>query len=133
MTARRDEASTSTVLPITGTSSIINFFKRPAEKSVYVDITEEPFPSVQVKIKDEENENTNDNIAPIFQKNKKKTTIESTKEFISKKKPQTDVQQVLHLFIANGKPNILGLTSSILKTDGSVKLVKSVQTMETHI
>ena len=62
-----------------------------------------------------------------------KATIESTKELISTKKPQTDVQLVLNLSIANGKPNILGLTSSILKKDGSVKLAKSVQTMEMHI
>ena len=47
------------------------------------------------------------------------TTIESTKE--------------LHLSIVNGKPNTLGLTSTILKTDGSVKRAKSIQTLETHI
>ena len=46
------------------------------------------------------------------------TTIESTKE--------------LHLSIVNGKPNTLGLTSTILKTDGSVKRAKSIQTLETH-
>ena len=47
-------------------SSIINYFKRPAEKSANVDITEEPFTSVsQVEIEDQEYENTNDNIAPI--------------------------------------------------------------------
>ena len=66
LTARWDQASTSTALPATGMSSIINYFKRPAEKSANVDITEEPFTSVsQVEIEDEEDENTNDNIAPI--------------------------------------------------------------------
>ena len=86
LTARQDQASTSTVLPVTGTSSIINYFKRPAEKSANVDIKEEPLTSVpQVEIEDED-ENTNDNIAPIFQRNKVKTTIESTKELISEKK-----------------------------------------------
>ena len=39
LTARRDQASTSTDLPVTGTSSIINYFKRPAEKSANADIT----------------------------------------------------------------------------------------------
>ena len=85
--ARRDQATTSTVLPVTGTSSIINYFKRPAEKSANVDITEEPLTSVpRVEIEDEEDKNTNNNIAPIFQRNKVKTKIESTKELISKKK-----------------------------------------------
>ena len=132
LTARQDQASTSTVLPVTGTSSIINYFKRPVEKSVNVDITEEQLTNVWVEIKDEEDENTNDNIAPIFHINEVTTTTESTKELISKKKPQADVQ-VLHLSISNGKPNILGFTSTILKTDGSVKLAKSVQTIKTQI
>ena len=67
LTGGRDQASTSTILPVTGTSSIINYFKRPAEKSANVDITEEPLSSVpQVEIEDEEDENTNDNIAHIF-------------------------------------------------------------------
>ena len=44
-----------------------------------------------------------------------------------------DVWKVLHLSIANGKLNTLGLTSTILKTDGSVKLAKSIQTLETDI
>ena len=84
--AGRDQASTSIVLSVTGTSSVINYFKRPAEKSANVEITEEPLTSVpQVEIDDEEVENTN-NIAPIFQRNKVKTTIESTKELISEKK-----------------------------------------------
>ena len=61
--------------------------KRPAEKSANVDITEEPLPSVpQVEIEDEEDENTNDNVAPIFHRNKVKNTTESTKELISEKK-----------------------------------------------
>ena len=86
LTAGRDQASTSTVLPFTGTSSIINYFKRPAEKSANIDITEEPLTSVpRVEIEDEEDENTNDNIAPIFQRDKMKTTIEFTKELISEK------------------------------------------------
>ena len=87
MTVRRDQASISIVLPVTGTSSIINYFKRPLEKSANVDITEEPLTSVPwVEIEDKEAENTNDHISPIFQRNKVKTTIESTKELISKKK-----------------------------------------------
>ena len=87
LTARRDQASTSTVLRVTGKSSIINYFKRPAEKSANVDITEEPLTSVPwVEIEDEEDENMNDNIAPIFQRNKVKSTIESTKVLISEKK-----------------------------------------------
>ena len=87
LTAGRNQASTFTVLPATGTSSIINYVKRPAGKSVNIDITEEPLTSVsRVETEDEEDENTNDNIAPIFQRNKEKTTIESTKELISKKK-----------------------------------------------
>ena len=87
LTAGRDQASTSTVLPATATSSIINYVNRPAGKSVNVDITEELLTSVsRVEIEDEEDENTNDNIAPIFQRNKEKTTIESTKELISEKK-----------------------------------------------
>ena len=69
-TAGRDQASTSTVLPGTGTFSIINYFSRPAEKSANVDITEKPLNSVpRVEIEDEEDENMNDNIAPIFQRN----------------------------------------------------------------
>ena len=57
--------------------------QRPAN----VDITEEPLNSVpQVEIEDEEDENTNDNVAPIFQRNKVKTTIEPTKELTSEKK-----------------------------------------------
>ena len=61
--------------------------KRPAEKSANVDITEEPLPSVpRVEIEDEEDENTNDNVAPIFHRNKVKNTTESTKELISEKK-----------------------------------------------
>ena len=40
LTAGRDEASTSIVFPVTGMSSIINYFKIPAEKSANVDITE---------------------------------------------------------------------------------------------
>ena len=83
LTAGRDQASTPTVLPVTGTSSIINYFKRPAEKSANVNITEEPLTSVpQVEIEDEEDENMNDNTAPVFRRNKVKTTIESTKELI---------------------------------------------------
>ena len=85
--AGQDQASTSTVLPVTRTSSIINYFKRPVDKSANVHITEEPRTSVpRVEIEDEEDENTNDNVAPIFQRNKVKTTIETTKELISKKK-----------------------------------------------
>ena len=134
LTAGQDQASTYAVLPATGTSLIINYFKRPAEKSANVGITEEPFTSVpQVEIEDEEDENINDNIAPIFQRNKVMTTIESTKELISEKRAQTDIQKVLHQSIANGKPNVLGLTSTILKMDGSVKLAKSIQTLETYI
>ena len=61
--------------------------KRPAEKSANVDITEEPLPSVpRVEIEDEEDEKTNDNVAPIFHRNKVKNTTESTKELISEKK-----------------------------------------------
>ena len=41
LTAGRDQASTSIVLPATGTSSIINYVKRPAEKSANVDVTED--------------------------------------------------------------------------------------------
>ena len=44
-----------------------------------------------------------------------------------------DLRKILHLSIANGKPNTLGLTSAILKTDGSVKRAKIIQTLETHI
>ena len=40
LTAGRDEASTSFVFPVTGMSSIINYFKIPAEKSANIDITE---------------------------------------------------------------------------------------------
>ena len=40
LTAGRDEASTSFVFPVTGMSSIINYFKIPAEKSANVDISE---------------------------------------------------------------------------------------------
>ena len=66
LTARWDQTSTSTVLPVTGTSSVINYFKRPAKKSADVDITEEPLTSVpQVEIEDKEDESTNYNIAPI--------------------------------------------------------------------
>ena len=80
------EASTPIVLPVTETSSIINYFKRPAKKSANVDITEEPLTSVpRVEIENED-ENTNDNIAPSYQRNKVKTTIESAKELISEKK-----------------------------------------------
>ena len=87
MTAGGDQASSSTVLPVTGTSSIINYFKRPVEKNATVGITEETLASVpRVEIEDEEDENANDNIAPVFQRNKVKTTIESTKELISEKK-----------------------------------------------
>ena len=91
LTGGRDQASTSAILPVTGTSSIINYFKRPAEKSANVDITEEPLTSVlQVEIEDEEDENMNDNIAPIFQRNKVKTTLTSTKKnLFPRKKPQT--------------------------------------------
>ena len=72
---------------VTGKSSIINYFKRPAAKSANVDITEEPLTSVpRVEIEEEEDENMNDNIAPIFQRNKVKTTIESTKVLIFEKK-----------------------------------------------
>ena len=45
LTAGRDKASTSTLLSVTGTSSIINYFKRPAEKSANADITEGPLTS----------------------------------------------------------------------------------------
>ena len=87
MTARGDQASTSTVLPATETFSIIKYFKRPAEKSANVHITEELHTSVpQVEIEDEEDGNTNDNIAPIFLRNKVKTTKESTKELTFEKK-----------------------------------------------
>ena len=69
LTAGQDQASTSIVLPVTGTSSIINYFQRPVEKSANVDIKEEPLTSVpRIEIEDEEDENTNDNIAPIFQR-----------------------------------------------------------------
>ena len=69
LTAGRDGTSTSIVLPVTGMSSVINYFKRPAEKSANVDITEEPLSSVPwVEIEDEEDENMNDNIARIFQR-----------------------------------------------------------------
>ena len=81
------------------------------------------------EIEDEKDENVNDNVAPIFQKNKVKTTTESTKILISEKKPRTDVRKVFHLSIANEKPNTLGLTSTILKTDVSVKRAKSIQTL----
>ena len=47
LTAGRDQASTSNALPVTGMSSIIKYFKRPAEN--------------QVEIEDEEDENVNDN------------------------------------------------------------------------
>ena len=87
MTAGCDQASTSTVLPVTRKSSITNYFKKPAEKSTNVNITEEPLTSVPlVEIEDEEDENMNDKIAPIFQINKLKTTTESTKVLISTKK-----------------------------------------------
>ena len=73
LTAGRDQAWAPTVLPVTGTSSIINYFKRPTEKSANVDITEEPLTSVpRVEIEDEEDENTNDNIAPIFREIKRR-------------------------------------------------------------
>ena len=42
------------------------------------------------------------------------------------------VQKALHLSIANGKPNILGLTSTILKMDDSVKLAEYSNTGDTH-
>ena len=45
------------------------------------------------EIEDEKDENVNDNVAPIFQKNKVKTTTESTKILISEKKPRTDVRK----------------------------------------
>ena len=62
LTAGRDQASTSNALPVTGMSSIIKYFKRPAEKSADDDITEEPLTSVpRVEIEDEEDENVNDN------------------------------------------------------------------------
>ena len=32
LTAEQDQASTSTILSVTGASSIMNYFKRPAEK-----------------------------------------------------------------------------------------------------
>ena len=87
MTAGCDQASTSTVLPVTRKSSITNYFKKPAEKSTNVNITEEPLTSVPlVEIEDEEDENMNDKIAPIFQINKLKTATEPTKILISKKK-----------------------------------------------
>ena len=61
LTAGRDQSSTYTVLPVTVKSSIINYFKRSAEKSANVDITEEPLTSVpRVEIEDEEDENMND-------------------------------------------------------------------------
>ena len=81
------------------------------------------------EIEDEKDENMNDNVAPIFQNNKVKTTTESTKILISEKKPRTDVRKVFHLSIANEKPNTLGHTSTILKTDVSVKRAKSIQTL----
>ena len=59
-----------------------------------------------------------------------KTTIESTKERISEEKVPDGHTKVLQVSIANGKSNILGLTSTILKTDGSVKRAKSIQTLE---
>ena len=133
MTVGQNQASISTVLPVTATSSIINYFKTPAEKSAKADITEEPLTTVpRVEIEHEEDENTNDNIAPIFQRNKVKTTIESTKELISEKKALEGHTKSTSS-IANGKPNTLRLTSTILKTDGSVKLAKGIQTLERHI
>ena len=61
LTAGCDQASTSTILPVTRKSSITNYFKKPAEKSTNVNITEEPLTSVPwVEIKDEEDENMND-------------------------------------------------------------------------
>ena len=45
------------------------------------------------EIEDEKDENMNDNVAPIFQNNKVKTTTESTKILISEKKPRTDVRK----------------------------------------
>ena len=87
MAAGRYHASTSIAFSVTGTSPIINYLKKPADKSANVDIAEEPLTSVpRVEIEDEEAENANDNIAPIFQRDKVKTPIESTKELISEKK-----------------------------------------------
>ena len=69
-TAGRDQASTSTALPVTGKFSIINNFSRLAEKSANFDLTKEPLNSVpRVEIEDEEDENMNDDIAPFFQRN----------------------------------------------------------------
>ena len=66
-TAGRDQASTSTALPVTGKFSIINYFSRLAEKSANFDLTKEPLNSVpRVEIEDEEDENMNDDIAPFF-------------------------------------------------------------------
>ena len=132
LTAGRDQASTSTVLPVTGTSSIINYFKRPAEKSANVDITEEPLTSVpQVEIEDEEVENTN-NIAPIFQRNKVKTTIESTKKLISEKKVPDGPTKNTSAIYFKWEPKYTWAYINHSK-NGSVKLAKSIQTLETHI
>ena len=133
LTAGRDQASTSTVLPVTGTSSIINYFKRPAEKSANVDITEEPHTSVPlVEIEDEEDENTNDNIAPIFQRNKVKTTIESTKKLISEKKVPDGPTKNTSAIYFKWEPKYTWAYINHSK-NGSVKLAKSIQTLETHI
>ena len=65
--------------------NVLNYqlFQKTCRESANVDITEEPLTSVpRVEIEDEEDENMNDNTAPVFRRNKVKTTIESTKELI---------------------------------------------------
>ena len=135
LAAGQDQASTYTVLPATGTSLIINYFKRPAEKSANVGITEEPLTGVpQVEIEDEEDENMNDNIAPIFQRNKVMTTIESTKKLISEKRaPDGHTKSTSSIYCKWETKCSWAYFSLILKMDGSVKLAKSIQTLETHI
>ena len=134
MTAGCDQASTSTALPVTRKSSITNYFKKPAEKSTNVNITEEPLTSVPlVEIEDEEDENMNDKIAPIFQINKLKTTTESTKVLISTKKAPDKQTKSTSSSIATEKPSTLGLISTILKTDSSAKGAKGNQTLYMHI
>ena len=74
----------------------------------------------------------NDNVAPIFQRNKVKTTIESTKELISKKKALDGCRKSTSSIYCKWETKY-PWASTILKTDGSVKLAKSIQTVKRHI
>ena len=132
LTVGCDQASTSTVLPVTRKSSITNYLKNPAEKSTNVNITEEPLTGVPwVEIEDED-ENMNDKIAPIFQINKLKTATESTKILISKKKAPDKQTKSTSSIYCKWETKSLGLTLTILKTDSSAKGAKSNQTLYAH-